>query len=547
MKSIINVNQNLQQCHLFQIGNTALILEGFKTHHSKNFYQIDEGGQIACFVAGSVYAYDNSSLQVLTGKNVAEFITTEYKKRGFEFAKYLRGHFNIIIIDNDHVFLLNDKLGLLPMYMYQTNHGVFFCNEPDAIVWLGVDNKLDYAAMAKFLVYGFIPDGKTFIKGLYNQAPGTVLELCGRNLSTKKYCDMEPWNTVGMSNKEIVRTAHELIQEAVRIRIDENFKHVFLYLSGGWDSRFILANLMELDKKIVAITADYHAEDVIIAKKIVKKYNIKHITGLEIAPHSSSPRYYLDRVYGNKQDFDFYVNNEGSLKRRFAHLTPYNAILQPKFSGVFGGELLGYVPDSFSSRTRLNFIKSADEILSRKFLKEALKHNTHKELLNQIDKSCSPVFLFLNHLARTYLNVHSLSNWERPTKYFISQELMPFADSKLVSLLSALDYNGYMGYKLYEILFRKYYSDYLEFPWTQKNNRKRNDLKLDDFKKTSFCQDRNNYNDKGFIAFLEKQKFMKNEMSSLNRRKELFFLYNWLEVYKTVLDPSDVQTMFFGQ
>jgi len=539
MKEAFNVQNMFLEYISFSQNNVSLIYEGSKEDSVDKFYFIDKSRQIACFVIGGLHAFENSSLKTLSGKNVAKFVFDEYLKGGLDFAKYLRGAFNIVIIDNNRVFLINDTLGLSPMYIYHTENGFFFCNHADPIIWLNINNRLDYGTIGEFLVYGFVPDGKTFVRDLYNQAPGTILKISEKEMETEKYCDFKPMGVNSMSEGEKIRLVNSIFNESVQIRINENYEEVFSDLTGGWDTRFVLANLMSLNRKVIASTNSGNDEDLEISGRITKAMNIPHIRGFCVNP-DLNPRIFLDLVFRRNNEMDIYSQHKDSFHDSFKHLTSRNFLMSRKFCGLFGGELLGNTPDWFDERIKLNLVISGEKILDNKFLKKVLRNKTHKELVNRFDTSLSPVYLFLNQFGRTFLNMHYTTGWERPTAFFHHQALIPFTDSKFVSLLCALEYDKYKGYRLYSMLFKKYFPAFQNYPWTYTPLRKRNDLSKVLLEQRGVKQNSNKiYRDSRFISFLKQQEYIKDVNVISRRLKELYFLFNWLDVYKSVLDSSD--------
>ena len=480
--------------------------------------------------------------KVLTKENIVKFILGKYLKSGLEFIKHLRGYFNIIIIDKKQVFLINDQLGLSPMYIYQTEEGIFFCNEPEPIIWLNIANNIDYNSIAEFIVYGFVINGKTFIKNLYNQPPGSILHFDDNKMRSETYFDFMPMDVSGMSEKKKFQLVKDVFLESVQIRINKNTEDTFLDLTGGWDTRFILANMLHLNKKPILYTKLEINEDLEIAKMLAKEKRLKHIIQDFPSNLETNPRLFLDLNYQKKVVYNFYIQNKKAFHDCFEHITSSHFYFLPKFSGLYGGELLGNTPDWFDKRIKLNLAISGKKLLSHKLFRKAIKNKTFNELLDHIDKSASPVYLFLTHIGRTYLNVHYTAGWERPTAFFADNTMIPFTDLKFISLLCSFDYNKYIHrHKLYEILYKAYYPEYLEFPWTNTPLRRKNELKnvptgrinSESFSYTTFL-------DKRFISFLNQSNLTKDANTAKIRAKELFFLFNWFNIYKSVLKPSDV-------
>lgn len=542
INNVFRVSNMFIEYTAFNEGNLSVTYERYNNPESNNYYHIDKNKGLACFIVGNIHAYDSPALKYLTGGNVAEFIIERYLKIGLNFVKHLRGEFNIIIKDKESVFLINDKLGLSPLYTYKNDNDLLFCNEADPITWLNLNNQLDYASIAEFLIYGFVPNGKTFIKGLNNQPPASIIKLSNKNVSLEKYYAFEVTRTKGISKANIIKLVEDTFREAVKIRTNLDAENTFLDLTGGWDTRFILANLLCLRKRVITYTNKKSAEDLAIAEIITKKLNISHF--IDCLPNfkSSDPRMSLDTVYSRNQKLNYFINQKDADQSEFNRLNACNFFTTARFTGLFGGEVLGNAPYQFEERVLINYHQITEKYLSRNLIKKALKDRDYNETTNNINKANNLNYIFINQVGRAYLNIHNLYGWEQPTTNIKHEALLPFTDSKFISLLSGLDYEQYLrGYRLYSILYKIYHAEYTRFPWTFTLMRKRNDLndgtRRENYNKKNVNA---NYKDKEFINFLRSQNFLKDDQASLKHLNELYLLYNWLKIYKPVIQDYEL-------
>lgn len=527
---------------IFSQNSISIIFEKIAGSEAKYFYHIDHDNQTACFIVGNIHAFENSSLSVLTGQNIAKFIIDEYKNGYLNFAQHLRGSYNIAIIDKHQLFLINDRFGLSSMYFHENDDGFFFCNHPEPIIWTNKNNFLDYESISEFIVYGFIPSGKTFVKNLYNQHPSTILTIKNNKVSLKRYLDSSLTDFKSLSEKQKFQSVNDVFQESVNIRINNNNKEILFDLSGGWDSRFILAHLNHTNKKLIAFTKNRNNSDLEIAKRIIKNKNIEHYVQNSSEDHNYDPRYFLDLSYRNAQTTSKAISRKEGHPKNYSFSSNHNILTLQKFSGLYGGELFGNIPDWFSMRIQQDFSISAIKLLSKKLQKIISSEKISKINSETFNLSQSPVFLFISQIGRSYLNVHYPSGWERPTASFSYNNLLPYTDSKFISLLCALEYNSSMNYRLYEAIYKKYYPEFLEFPWTSTPFRRNNDITP-----SSSAQIQNDLSyknlskNKSFISFLKNQNFIEGEDVVKSRLKELFFLFYWLDIYKNVLNPLDME------
>src|SRR3989338_3804651 len=114
--------------HCYVNAKVNLLYEMCNTSESDNFYYSDDYKQTACFVVGNIHAYEHAGRLILTEGNIAEWVANQFIRKGATFLKSLRGNFNIILYHKSRLFLINDALGLSPMYIYPVSNGILFCS-----------------------------------------------------------------------------------------------------------------------------------------------------------------------------------------------------------------------------------------------------------------------------------------------------------------------------------------------------------------------------------------------------------------------------------
>jgi len=412
-KEIFETPSKFTKFNQFNLGNIYIDYESINSQKADNFCFITPNKKLACFITGNIYAYEKNTLQVLPQKNLAKTILAKYKKENFNFIKYLRGIFNIIIIDKDRLFLINDNLGLSPMYTYKTSNGLLFCNQVEPIIWLNSKNYIDYSSIAEFLVYGFVPNGKTFFYGLCNQDRSTIIEVNNKNISTKKYVTPKPTNLKGLNHKEKVLLIKDTFNEAIKIRINKS--HIFSELSGGWDTRFVLANLLELNNNIISFTENRDKEDLIIAKKIINTKKLEHIILNTTTIPLSLKNDYTFKFKPRKTIYDN-IDKVNTFNKDINYLKNINFFTSPKFTGLFGSEFFGYLPPSFTRSINQNLNSINYRLFSHDFLSKVYGITGKKGLINleNTTNPKNPILLFTSQILRSYLYSHCASSWERP-------------------------------------------------------------------------------------------------------------------------------------
>ena len=501
---------------------------------SENYYHIDRKLHNACFITGNIFTSET---------NIAEYIMAQQKKHGLDFVRNLRGEFNILLVKKGRIYLINDRLGLSPMYIYKMGKAVLFCNTAEYLIHSNKANTIDRTSIAEFLAYGFVPEGRTFILDLANQEPGSIVEASKKGFRSKKYHTFNRLTNNSLGHSKKLELVKNKFNEAVRVRAQE--ERCYSSLSGGWDTRFILANLLELKKNLYAFTAKTKEEDIRISSMVTRALGIKHI--LRPPRPFSSPEMIEERlrfkllktaVPGNKKS-----RNTG-LDRQL--------LTTPRFEGIFGTELLGSIPEIFLNRVDLKFDDIFCRIFEHDFLDMLRRGKRRKPWTNNAKKKrCDFMpYIFLTQVGRSYLNICYATNWERPTRFFHYLALIPFADSDFVTSLSLLKYPQDFNYKTYQEIYKKYFPGFLTFPWTYAQYRSENNLiktKTATNKQGVEAKDRQRYLDlmktnNKFRAFLKNNRIIKKDARIiLSRLKELYFLYEWFEAHKGILAKDNFE------
>lgn len=538
MKSLFILDRNLVDYSEVNKGPLFFIYEYVKFSGSEEHYWNDDNKNIICLVIGSIYARGDKSFTGSQRSNVAKWFVEEYEKeRSFSFVKELRGIFNILFFEKGELFLINDILGLSPMFISEEKNSILFCNEAEPIIRIRKKNLIDRKSVIDFHIYGFVPQGRSFIYGLRNQKEASIIRIKDQKKEESCYGFIKPFNLKGLGRDEKLKIIHDTFQDAVAIRASQ--KEVVIDLTGGWDTRYILANLLKLNKKIVAVTEELDPKDFAIASLLVKKFGLKHVIVRRQKREDIAMKDFLYRFSSQGSRYKFRKSSFHS--KVLENMSIPRDVVFRRFTGLFGTELLGYIFQSLLKSYDMNYLETAKNIFSNVFLSKA----ESKESLNSFLDRYLPVFCFpkkniyrytaVSQIGRSYLNIHDGRCWERPTFQFGFLRRVPFADSKFFALMSSLD-ESYFNYGVYYELYRKYYSEFLEIPWIR-DHRLRNtsseanlfELTLDQLKK-----------DTGFMRFITNKKVFKpSSMGSFENFKTRYYFYTWFRENRPFLKESN--------
>jgi asparagine synthase (glutamine-hydrolysing) len=183
-----------------------------------------------------------------------EVILQLYLKRGIEAVQALEGMFGICLYDPriQKVYLIRDRLGVKPLYYYETDSLFAFGSEIKAIL-AGVCEKpvIHEGAIWDYLTLRYVPAPQTIWKNIRKLEPGhyLVYDLKDKAKSIVRYWSVS-FTSQKISKKRDYQNEFEtLFLEAVEKRLLASDVPVGILLSGGLDSSCVAAAAIELGHK----------------------------------------------------------------------------------------------------------------------------------------------------------------------------------------------------------------------------------------------------------------------------------------------------------
>lgn len=212
---------------------------------------------------------------------VTKFLIKKYIELDMNvFCNQLNGAFSILIADYkiNRLFIITDKFGIYPIYTFgdaQLNTFQFSSNFKNLEDNIREELKIDMVSVAEFLKKGFIYHPNTFyneIKTLENGIYCT-LDFDKKTITKKKYYKIKA-KPIKDFNYLVDKLSKALLKSIER-RTLKFFGKKAVFLSGGTDSRMILANTV--DQNIDAVTL-YNEEnhEIGITKNIAKSLKVNH-------------------------------------------------------------------------------------------------------------------------------------------------------------------------------------------------------------------------------------------------------------------------------
>ncbi len=189
-----------------------------------------------------------------------------YLKHGLDFVRHLRGMYAIAIDDpvHDRLVLARDPFGIKPLYYAETEQGLLFASEPQAILATGlISAVLGKQTRDELLQLQFTTGRETIFEGINRVMPGEVVVVHGGRIRQRHaHAVLTSDEPRGLSEEDALDLLDEYLTESVDLhqRADVDYG---MFLSGGIDSSAILATMARLNVRPVhAFTIGFDDTDV---------------------------------------------------------------------------------------------------------------------------------------------------------------------------------------------------------------------------------------------------------------------------------------------
>jgi hypothetical protein len=141
--------------------------------------------------------------------------------------------------------LIADKLGLRPLYYWMDNDYLVFASALRILENLSIVPKaMSLRAVTDIVALGCPMGDRTPYVGISILKSAEVLSVNGTNVSRRPYWRWDEIETSSRAEPELLREVYERFQSGVRRRANKQ-RATVAYLSGGLDSRCVVAGLVE--------------------------------------------------------------------------------------------------------------------------------------------------------------------------------------------------------------------------------------------------------------------------------------------------------------
>ena len=188
-----------------------------------------------------------------------------FSRASADFATPLRGMYAIAIHDRAfHTLTLSrDLFGIKPLYYTQTEAGLVFASEPQALLDAGVVPRgTERRKLHELLNLQFTTGTQSIFPGIQRAAPGETLTIRGGEIISRTGLPFPTLSTEPANEEEALAGLDAVLENAVDLHQRSDVPYG-MFLSGGIDSAAILAMMARLNSSpVLAYTAGFDIPDV---------------------------------------------------------------------------------------------------------------------------------------------------------------------------------------------------------------------------------------------------------------------------------------------
>lgn len=292
-----------------------------------------------------------------------------YEEEGERFFEKLNGLFSGLLIDQRQgkAFLFNDRYGSERIYWHQTNDALYFASEAKALLHVLPElRRFDDQGVAQFLTFGCTLGERTLFRRITVLPGGSLWSFENGACRKQRYFSPESWESQPVISSEAFTTRFDETFKRVLPRYFESQARIGISLTGGLDSRMIMACRPESVRDVVCYTFSGESGETFddrLAAQVAKVCGLEHRLLRIGSDFFSNFGSYVDRtVYVTDGYFGATGAHEIYLNKQASQLAPV------RLTGNYGSELLRGVstfkplslsPDIFNKELSSDFNAAA--------------------------------------------------------------------------------------------------------------------------------------------------------------------------------------------
>ncbi len=295
----------------------------------------------------------------LARADVAAWCADVVARGQFDRFRDLLGTF-VVIVDEPRqhrLTFVSDALGIRPLFIGRRDGRLVFGSSVWPMQEAGLTTgELDYAALGSWIAYGYACTGGSLFADLKRLPPGGALVIEDGRTVEVSYTSVEPTDrapATGQAAEEL----HEIVWSAARALLKEQ-PPLSLPLSGGFDSRYLLALSLELKAPLERIVnVNFTAEEAEVSHRVAGLLGVP----IEDFPVATS-------VWDLYQDVHHFMADGLPISKFVTYKVAERYPGMPMVNGFLGGIIVRGFDDVFDGRHESEWDDDPVTVIQRNFL-----------------------------------------------------------------------------------------------------------------------------------------------------------------------------------
>ena len=427
-------------------------------------YHVDAGGSVSMLTGEPLLQRDGEPAAGSRARDL-EVLHRGFADRDYGPLRDTHGAFSAVHYDprSGALTLITDKLGLRPLYYWIGESHIVFASALRILEAVrAVPKVMDLRAVTEIVAFGYELENRTPYQGVLSLRPAEILHGTD-GTSPQRYWRWDEFEASDRPEAELMQNVHEQFVKAVARRQRED-RTTMALLSGGLDSRVVVAALRALDARVHTLNFSYpKSQDHVFAADFAEKIGTLH--------HEGDVDIGQPDFFGVVQDV--WHNSEN--RRQWPAERPMLV-----WTGNDGDVSLGHLWMSTDVVSLLRQDK-LDEAVAH-FLREQKKHVLHRLLHREVREALSGtlqagmraelaamrsrdpgrnlyVFLMINNMRK-----HLMRHMENVDRYRLELQV-PFCDSAFIVSVMAVPLDLCLYHRFYTRWLALFQPAVTQVPW----------------------------------------------------------------------------------
>jgi asparagine synthetase B (glutamine-hydrolysing) len=251
-------------------------------------FVVDCQRNMASAYGGYIYEFQRVAGGAVTRMNSKALgLCDIYRTHPDTLPEKLNGSYNVAVYDLEHrhAIICNDRIGHWQLYYCEDDTYFLFAGEYKAFLqYQGFDRSLDEEAVRDYFNFKMVLGEKTFFRKVKRLRWAQAIRYRNGIVSIEPWWEYRFPEESRQTVDELVDEAHGLYQQNIR-KQSAGFEHVIIPLSGGLDSRMVLAHARQAGLRPYTFChGQARSVEVRLAARVASEAGVTHHNLVEIDP-----------------------------------------------------------------------------------------------------------------------------------------------------------------------------------------------------------------------------------------------------------------------